>query len=182
VDPIKTQGPRPWVASWDELAEVAPLVDRARFDATCELLSEPARRWFFAGQGRSGHIAAMAAMRLMHLGRETHVVGEASAPALLAGDGLVMVSGSGATPTSVHQAVTARKIGAVIIGVSRVERSPLADVCDVLLVAPAHHSDQLGGNLFEHAALLLLDSVVNVLGSRLPNAAATLRSRHANLQ
>ncbi len=50
----------------------------------------------------------MAAMRFMHMGREAHVVGEATAPSIRAGDGLVIVSGSGETAVSVNFARIAK--------------------------------------------------------------------------
>ena len=43
----------------------------------------------------------MAAMRFMHLGRDSHVLGEATAPSVRHGDVLVAVSGSGETPVTV---------------------------------------------------------------------------------
>jgi 6-phospho-3-hexuloisomerase len=68
------------------------------------------------------------------------------------------------------------------VAVSRVRESPLAALSDVLLQLPVTTTAQLGGNLFEQGALVLLDSVVNTLGASLPDAAAGLRLRHANLQ
>ncbi|MFB2898267.1 hypothetical protein ACE1CI_35570 [Aerosakkonemataceae cyanobacterium BLCC-F50] len=56
-----------------------------------------ANRVFAAGEGRSGLTLQMAAMRLMHLGLEVHIVGEVSAPAIRSGDLLIACSGSGST-------------------------------------------------------------------------------------
>ena len=38
----------------------------------------------------------------MHVGFDAHAVGEATAPAVGMGDGLVMISGSGETPVTLH--------------------------------------------------------------------------------
>jgi hypothetical protein len=62
------------------------------------LFSDCGRRWFAAGRAGSGLIATMAAMRLMHVRFDAHAVGEATSPSIGAGDGLVMISGSGRDP------------------------------------------------------------------------------------
>lgn len=59
-------------------------------------------RWFFTGQGRSGLVAQMVAMRFMHLGLNTHFIGEASAPSIQLEDVLILISGSGATQVTLH--------------------------------------------------------------------------------
>jgi 6-phospho-3-hexuloisomerase len=66
------------------------------------LLANRSRRWYASGQGRSGLVAQMAAMRLMHVGFDAHVVGEATAPAIGSRDGLLVVSGSGETPVTLN--------------------------------------------------------------------------------
>jgi 6-phospho-3-hexuloisomerase len=57
------------------------------------LFADRTRRWFCSGQGRSGLVAQMVAMRLMHVGFDVHAVGEPTAPSIREGDGLVMISG-----------------------------------------------------------------------------------------
>jgi 6-phospho-3-hexuloisomerase len=146
------------------------------------VLADPGRRWFLTGQGRSGLVAAMVAMRLMHLGRECHVVGEATAPAVCTGDGLIAISGSGTTATTLRHARTARAEAATVAAVTRCAASDLARLADVTLRIPARSSEQLGGNLFEQAALIALDSAVNTLATGLPDARERLRCRHSNMQ
>jgi 6-phospho-3-hexuloisomerase len=170
------------MAASAEIHELSARVAERDFWAVVEVFGDETRRWFFTGQGRSGLVAAQVAMRFMHIGRDCHVVGEATAPSIRAGDGLLVISGSGATHTSVHFAGLARVEGAAVVAVSRVRESPLAALSDVLLQLPVTTTAQLGGNLFEQGALVLLDSVVNTLGASLPDAAAGLRLRHANLQ
>lgn len=62
---------------------------------------QKAKRLFVVGEGRSGFMAKSFAMRLMHLGANTYVVGETITPAIAEGDLLVAVSGSGLTTTKV---------------------------------------------------------------------------------
>ncbi len=56
-----------------------------------------ARRIFVAGKGRSGLQMEAFAMRLMHLGLSTHVVGDVTTPGIAPDDVLVIGSGSGRT-------------------------------------------------------------------------------------
>ena len=74
-----------------------------------EILS--ADRIFIMGAGRSGLVAKAFAMRLMHLGLHSYVVGETITPALKPGDLLVVFSGSGKTKTIADIAETAKEIG-----------------------------------------------------------------------
>lgn len=170
------------MATFAELDEVSTQIVDGDFWAVMDVFEDERRRWFFTGQGRSGLVAALVATRFMHIGRCCHVVGEATAPSIRAGDGLMVISASGTTYSSVHHAEVARSEGAMVVSVTRGSESPLASVSDVLLRVPIVSSAQLGGNLFEQSALVLLDSVVNTLGDSLPDASARLQLHHANLQ
>jgi 6-phospho-3-hexuloisomerase len=169
------------MAALAEISEVAGRISEAEFNALLALLGEPERRWFFTGRGRSGLVAAMVAMRFMHIGRESYLVGEPTTPAIRADDGLLVVSGSGATQTSLRHAATARGEGARIAGLTHAVGSPLAEVSDVVLHVPAFASRQFGRNLFDHTALVLLDSLVNTLACSLDDPGAVLHRQHANL-
>ena len=63
-----------------EVSGVLAAVSGRQLAEAAELLADRGRRWFFCGQGRSGLVAQMVAMRLMHVGFEAHVVGEATSP------------------------------------------------------------------------------------------------------
>ena len=100
----------------DEIALVLGGVDPAEEDRLArEMLrtSGSGGRVYVAGSGRSGLVAASFAMRLVHLGFATHVVGESTAPGIERGDLLVMASGSGRTRTAVAQVAAARNRGAL---------------------------------------------------------------------
>lgn len=164
-----------------EIVTVATAVDAAELDTLSRRLATT-ESIHVTGQGRSGLVARMVAMRLMHLGLPAHAVGEATAPAITAADTLVVISGSGRTPTSVHQAETARHIGAAVVLVSRDADKAIADLADLVVHVPAASSAQLGSNLFEQASMLVLDAVTLALAARYPDAADRLRRHHANLQ
>jgi 6-phospho-3-hexuloisomerase len=182
MDAQSTHQHRPWLAVGRELTELLDRVDPAQFAAFARE-AEPANfRWFFTGQGRSGLSAQMAAMRFMHLGRESHVLGEATAPSVRAGDRLVIVSGSGQTPVSINYARIATSEGATVLLVTYSPGSPLGEIADVTLVAPVLHSDQLMGNLFEQSALILLDAVAIHIAEVDPAAKAGMSHLHTNMQ
>lgn len=140
------------------------------------------RRWFCSGQGRSGLVAQMAAMRLMHLGFDAHAVGEATAPSIGEGDGLIAISGSGQTPVTVHLAELAVKFGAHIVAVTTRADSRLARLAEVVIAVPTTGTGQFGGTLFEQSALLLLDAVVLDLTADDPDTYTAMQARHTNLQ
>ncbi len=150
---------RPWLTVGSEVNELLKRVDAGEFTAFTAEFDDINRRWYFSGQGRSGLAAQMAAMRLMHLGREVHFLGEATAPSVRVGDGLVIVSGSGETAVSLGFARIAKSEGVRVLAVTHKPESALAEVADTVLTVPIDQSGQLMGSLFEQAALLLLDSV-----------------------
>jgi 6-phospho-3-hexuloisomerase len=124
----------------------------------------------------------MAAMRFMHLGRTAHFVGEATAPSIRAGDGLLLVSGSGETTTNVHFARIAKAEGVLIVLITREPGSALAKLADCVLIAPIARTTQFGGSLFEQTSLVLLDAIVFELMQRNPDALRKMLSRHTNLE
>ena len=67
-----------------------------------------AQRIYVMGAGRSGLVAKGFAMRLMHLGLQSYVVGETITPALRKGDVIVIFSGSGRTKTVADIAETGK--------------------------------------------------------------------------
>jgi 6-phospho-3-hexuloisomerase len=175
--------PRGWLATVrSELTHLLDQLDPRAFDTLCTEFADERRRWFFTGQGRSGRAAAMAAMRLMHLGRRTHLVGEASAPAVRAGDGLLVISGSGRTQVSVGFARIARAEGATVVALTAHPDSALGELADVVFPIPATGSRQLGGSLFEQVSLIVLDALAMQLADALPDARERFTRLHTNLQ
>lgn len=182
MDRLAAGGTRPWLAVGAEVARTLEQLDPAQFQAVLAEFSDATQRWFLTGQGRSGLAARMVAMRLMHLDRTVHVLGEATTPAVRARDGLVVISGSGATPASLRFASIARDEGARVVAVTAESDSALAQLANSTLTVPVPGSIQLGGSCFEQAALLILDGLVLALAARLADARATLAHRHTNMQ
>lgn len=180
------QGPiaesRPWLAVGQEIAALLDRIDVAAFAQLSAAFDDPARRWFFSGQGRSGLVAQMAAMRFMHIGHSVHFVGEVSAPSIRQGDGLLIVSGSGETPVSLAFARIAKAEGAAVATLTHKPGGTLASLADIVLHVPVATTEQFGGSLFEQSCLLLLDSVVLGMARGIPDAHARMLHRHTNLQ
>ncbi len=170
------------MAAFDEVAQIPAHLKAEEVTALGRAFEDPKRRWFFTGQGRSGLVAAMVAMRFMHLGRVAHVLGEPTAPAVRSGDGLLVICGSGQTPISVSRAARAHSLGALVAAVTHSPVSPLGEASELLVTIASDGSGQLGGSLFEQSALLLLDGMIHALAANLPDARDRLRRHHANLE
>lgn len=137
---------------------------------------------FVTGQGRSGLVGRMFAMRLMHLGLRCHVVGDTLTPAFRAGDCLVVISGSGRTPGSLHAARCAREQGGAVIAVTHTPAAPLAEMADLGLCVPVAGSAQFGGTRFEQACLIVMDAIVHTLARRDAGSFERMVALHANIQ
>ncbi|MBH8563067.1 6-phospho-3-hexuloisomerase [Nostoc sp. CENA67] len=149
-----------------------------------------AQRIFVAGEGRSGLVIRMFAMRLMHLGRQVYVVGETITPAIQQGDLLIDFSGSGSTEHVLEIAHKAKEFGAYIASVTTQADSPLAKIADFLIIIEAaakqdhshQQSQQFSGSLFEQSSLLLFDALFHVLSENSSKSSENLWSLHANLE
>jgi 6-phospho-3-hexuloisomerase len=177
-----TQGLSAWLTVRDEVSVVLSSLSAHQLHTATAVFGDRWRRWFCAGQGRPGLVAQMTAMRLMHLGFTAHVVGEATAPSIGADDGLLMISGSGETPVSLHLARLAHAFGARLVAVTSSANSALADLADVVVDVSAGDTCQFGGTLFGQSALLLLDAMIYQLADGTPQAYTTMKARHTNLQ
>jgi 6-phospho-3-hexuloisomerase len=171
-----------WLAVRDEVSGVLSAVSSEQMSGAAALFTDRGRRWFCLGQGRSGLVAQMAAMRLMHLGFNAHAVGEATAPSIREDDGLLVISGSGETPVTLHLAQLAVEFRARLLAVTTRADSTLAGLAHAVIEVPTAGTRQFGGSLFEQSSLLLLDAVILDVTARDPQACAVMQARHTNLQ
>ena len=121
------------------VGEIEECLGQVRAESVDQALYQisKARRVFLAGAGRSGMGVRGFAMRLMHLGKEAHLVGETTTPPISTEDCLIIGSGSGATPSLLAAAGKARQIGARIVLFTIDPNSPLAQLADNIVVIPA---------------------------------------------
>ncbi|MEM3030242.1 MAG: 6-phospho-3-hexuloisomerase [Candidatus Micrarchaeia archaeon] len=158
-----------------------------------------AKRVFVMGMGRSGLVARAFAMRLMHLRLTVFVVGETTTPAIGKGDLLVVVSGSGSTSSVVAIAKKARELGARIASLTSYPDSAVGRLSDVIVkiegrlpekrhdypsrqLAGEHEPLTPMGTLFELAAMVFLDTVVEELMLRLGRSEEEMRRTHTQLE
>jgi len=152
------------------------------------------------GAGRSGLVGRAFAMRLMHLGFQSYVLGDTIVPAIGKDDVVFAISGSGATELIVTAASVAKRVGAKVIAVTSYPSSPLGRLADLVLEVPGrtklagetnyfarqilgvHEPLAPLGTLFETTAMVVLDGVIAELMARLGKSEEELRAAHANLE
>jgi len=161
-----------------------------------------ADRIYVMGAGRSGLVAKAFAMRLMHLGFTTFVVGETITPAMRGKDLLVIFSGSGRTKTIADIAETAHAIGGRIALITANRESRIGAIADVI-VKIEHQRDEVKddtaefevrqmtgehksfaplGTLFETASMVFADACISLLMEISQIDEKELKNRHANIE
>lgn len=153
-----------------------------------ELLA--ARRIACYGVGREGLMMRALSMRLMHLGLDSHVVGDMTTPPLGKGDLLVVSAGPGWFSTVGALLGVARKAGArtLVVTAQPDGEAPRSAAVVIHLRAQTMADDRGGksvlpmGSLYEAAQLLFFDIVSILLRERTGQTAESMRSRHTNLE
>ncbi len=161
-----------------------------------------AQRIYVMGAGRSGLVAKAFAMRLMHLGLSSYVVGETITPAMSPGDLVVVFSGSGKTKTVADIAETAKEIGGRVALISANRESRIGRIADTIVIIE-HQRDEIRdegaefeirqvmgehksfaplGTLFETAAMVFADAVISRLMEITKTDEKELKNRHANIE
>jgi 6-phospho 3-hexuloisomerase len=162
-------------------------VPREQLDAFVSAL-QPARRVFLYGRGRSGFVARAFAVRLMHLGFQTYVIGETITAPVKRDDVVILVSGSGETYPVVMTAELGRRQGATVISVTASRDSQIARLAHIVvpLIPPDGNGQRARlaplGTLFETSAWLFFDAIVAILMQKLGETEESMRRRHATLE
>ncbi|MFP3268671.1 MAG: 6-phospho-3-hexuloisomerase [Desulfurococcales archaeon] len=152
------------------------------------------------GAGRSGLVGRAFAMRLMHLGFQSYVLGDTITPSISSGDAAIAISGSGTTELTVTAAKAAKKVGAQVLAITSYPDSPLGEIADLVLRIPgrtklAEEKDYFSrqilgiheplaplGTLFEDTAMVVLDGIIGGLMHRLNKKEIDLKIKHANVE
>lgn len=147
---------------------------------------------FCAGAGRSGFQVKGFAMRLMHMGISSYVVGETCTPNIKENGLLVICSGSGETKSLVNHAQKAKEIGAKLALITINPASTIANMADVVIEisAPSPKSAKEGeiksiqpmGSLFEQSEGIFMDISIMMLMERKGLDSDTMFGRHANME
>ncbi len=168
------------------LEALAPEATAPLEDALCA-----AGRIALHGLGREGLQMKGLAMRLFHLGRDAHVVGEMTVPPLGARDLLVVSAGPGEFASIAALMARAKSAGARTAVITAEPASSLARTADVVLHIPAQTMarDQAAdaallpmGSTYECAMMLVFEALVLRLRERLGESAETMRARHTNME
>ncbi len=152
------------------------------------------------GAGRSGLVGRAFAMRLLHLGYNSYVLGETIVPAIGKNDIVIAISGSGRTKLILTAAEAAKEAGAKLVAITSYNDSPLSKIADIVVEVPgrtkySQNEDYFArqilgiteplaplGTLFEDTVQIFLDGVVAELMIRLKKTEEDLRVVHANIE
>lgn len=165
-----------------------------------------AKRVYVTGAGRSGYVAKAFAMRLMHLGIESYVVGETITPAFAKEDTLVAFSGSGETTSVVDICEIAKGIGGKVCLVTASPASRMAKLADCVVnmgdltgyyenektpfevrqITGRYRSTTLAfaplGTLFETQALIFSDAIISAIMEAKKANITDMKGRLSNVQ
>ena len=156
---------------------------------------------FVIGAGRSGLAGRAFAMRLMHLGLSSYVVGETISPAIYEDDCILAISGSGETNTCVNAAKISKDRGAKVLALTSNPDSSLGKLADSLIYVQGRTKQEVDdedylkrqikgnytsltplGTAFELTSLIFLDGLVCELMHVLGETESDLKSRHTVLE
>lgn len=189
----------------ESIVRTAGTLDREQLGAFYSTMLS-ATRIYVAGAGRSGLIAKAFGLRMMHLGYESYVVGETITPAFLAGDILVVFSGSGETQSMVSICGTAKDLGGKVCLITAMPDSRIGTMADLVV----NLGDPTGtyihdkssfevrqltgkyrsvtsafapfGTMFETLALVFSDAVISSLMEAKKGEIAQMQGRLSNVE
>lgn len=183
------------------IASIADTISDEEIDRFIDLLLK-AERIYVMGAGRSGLVAKAFAMRLMHLGLSSFVVGETITPSFTPRDVMVVLSGSGRTKTVADIAETAKEIGGKIGLLTSNPDSRIGRIADCIVILESirddvpddstefdirqmtgdHKSFAPLGTIFETTSMIFADSIISRLMELRQVDEIQLKSRHANME
>lgn len=130
-------------------------------------------------------------MRLMHLGYSVYFCGETVTPAITSNDLLIVLSGSGETPSTFEAVKSAKQHNTETFGILGNMESKIASLVDKSLHIPGTtklcrdgepSSLQMAGSLFEQSAFLFFEAVVSKLYQTQKEDVGRVSSRHAIIE
>ena len=181
----------PSVKCAEDVEHVLAKIDEAQVqELRSAILS--AKKVYVAGAGRSLLMLRALAMRFMHIGLRSYVVGDTTTPAFEPEDVLVMASTSGETSGLVLMADKAKKIGGKLMLITASHESTLAKKADGMVVIPTYSAGSDGfkdratvlpaASIFEQSVLLFGDALVNDMMEVTNTRSDCKFALHANLE
>ncbi|RDW16489.1 6-phospho-3-hexuloisomerase [Oceanobacillus arenosus] len=146
---------------------------------------------FVTGAGRSGLMGKAFAMRMMHMGLDSYVVGETVTATYEEDDILIIGTGSGETKSLIPMVEKAKSIGGTVAVVTINPESTLGRLADITVQLPGAPKDQTTseyrtiqpmGSLFEQTLLLFYDAIILRFMEKKGLDSQTMYGKHANLE
>jgi 6-phospho-3-hexuloisomerase len=183
--------------------KASEMVDLSQVDRLIDILLKAyndRRKILVMGAGRSGLVGRAFAMRLLHLGFNSYVLGDTIVPSISRGDVAIAISGSGRTQLILTAAEAAKKVGATVVAITSYPDSPLGALADLVVWVPGRAKTSrvedffarqiLGiheplaplGTLFEDTTAIFLDGVIYALMKKLGVREEDMSLRHANIE
>jgi 6-phospho-3-hexuloisomerase len=183
--------------------KASEMVDLSQVDRLIDILLKAyndRRKILVMGAGRSGLVGRAFAMRLLHLGFNSYVLGDTIVPSISRGDVAIAISGSGRTQLILTAAEAAKKVGATVVAITSYPDSPLGALADLVVWVPGRTKTSmvedffarqiLGiheplaplGTLFEDTTAIFLDGVIYALMKKLGVREEDMSLRHANIE
>ena len=167
----------------NQIQEILKNIEKDKVEKAIEFFLN-ARNIFIYGAGRSGLVGRAFAIRLVHLGFPTFVIGETITKPVGKNDLVVLISGTGETIPVAMTAEIARRLGAKIISITANPDSHIARFADLFIILKPKKKDaELAplGTLFEASAWIFLDGIVAELMARKGENEDSMKKRHATL-
>ncbi len=171
----------------EEVGKVCSSVDEMELEALGTKIEE-ADSIYIYGNGRSGLVGRMTAMRLMHSGYRVYVIGETTTPAFREGDLLLILSGSGKGHSVRTMTEKAKRLGGNTALVTASDDKELRETFDAVLSidASTKHNDiptiQPLGNQFDQSMHLILDGLIIHLNKKAVKDDREIKAKHFNLE
>ena len=177
----------------EALEDLGGVLDRLAADAAEPLMAAilKAKRIVLYGCGREGLAMRGFCMRLFHMGRDVHMLGDMTTPPVGPGDLLFVSAGPGKLPSAETFMGVAKAAGATTAIVTAQPDGETSRAADLMLLIPAQTmaNDQGGkvsvlpmGSLFEIAQAIVFELIILELRKRTGETADTMRARHTNLE
>lgn len=172
-----------------EICDALSRTDERQVETLLDMI-ESAGTIFVGGAGRSLMMMQAFAMRLMHIGLNSYVVGETTTPAIVADDLLIAGSGSGQTRMTLALVEAAAARGARTAVITGHPDSPLAEAADhclhlhapVVFLNAQRPTHQPPGTLFEQCLLAQCDAMILMLMNRRGTTEEIIRRRHTKFE
>ncbi|WML47013.1 6-phospho-3-hexuloisomerase [Neobacillus sp. PS3-34] len=174
----------------EELSRSADLIANEEAELLLNGILE-SKKIFVAGAGRSGFMAKSFAMRMMHMGLDSYVVGETVTANLEEGDLLIIATGSGETKSLITMAEKAKSLSGTVAVVTINPQSTIGQLADTVIKLPGSPKDQSQsdyktiqpmGSLFEQTLLLFFDAVILRFMEKKGLDSNIMYGKHANLE